>query len=207
MGKILGLDVGIGSLGWAVIDEDQRRIVDLGVRIFESGEEGARKAADRASQIRRGYRSTKRLNKRRKHRKLRLKQLLERENIISVEQINDAYRTNSFNPDVWKYRAEGLTRKLEPIELASVLINLSNYRGYQDFYEDSEEEDAGKLAEAKNRINSIYLTNKDKYRTIGEMIYKEECFRSTANGKLVIRNKAKRENGKAITDYGRKAGS
>ena len=70
MSKIIGLGVGIGSLGWAVIDEEARRIDDLGVRIFESGEEGATKAADRASQIRRGYRSTKRLNKRRKQRKL-----------------------------------------------------------------------------------------------------------------------------------------
>lgn len=202
MSKILGLDVGIGSLGWAVIDEDARRIDDLGVRIFESGEEGATKAADRASQVRRGYRSTKRLNKRRKQRKLRLKQLLESIGIVSVDEINDWYRTKGNNPDVWKYRSEGLKRKLTEYELAAVLINLSNYRGYQDFYEDSEEEDSGKLAEAKNRINRIYESKKSQYRTIGQMIYEDELFHNKNNGKIIIRNRAIiNKEGKKETDY------
>ncbi len=202
MSKILGLDVGIGSLGWAVIDEEARRIDDLGVRIFESGEEGATKAADRASQVRRGYRSTKRLNKRRKQRKLRLKQYLESIDIISLEDINSNYRTKGSNPDVWRYRSEGLVRKLSGFELASVLINMSNYRGYQDFYEDNDEEDAGKLSEAKNRINSIYSSKREKYRTIGQMVYEDEAFRNKANGKIVIRNKAiTNKDGKKETDY------
>ncbi|MBR3532690.1 MAG: type II CRISPR RNA-guided endonuclease Cas9 [Clostridiales bacterium] len=202
MGKILGLDVGIGSLGWAVIDRDARRIDDLGVRIFESGEEGASKAADRASQVRRGYRSTKRLNKRRRQRKLRLKQYLESNNIISIDEINDWYRTKGNNPDVWRFRSEGLTRKLEPCELASVLINLANYRGYQDFYEDSSDEDSGKLSEAKNRINKIYEEKKSQYRTIGQMIYEDESFRNKNNGKIIIRNRAVvNKDGKKETDY------
>ena len=201
MSKILGLDVGIGSLGWAVIDQDQRRIVDLGVRIFESGEEIENGKKVRTSQVRRSYRSAKRLNKRRKQRKLRLKQFIEEQGIITVKDINSAYRTKGFNPDVWKFRSEGLERKLEPIELASVLINLSNYRGYQDFYEDNDEEDAGKLAAAKDKIKNIYQEKKDKYRTIGQMIYNEECFRNSADGKLIIRNKARREKGKKVTDY------
>ncbi|GEM_PF-211119 len=201
MSKILGLDVGIGSLGWAIIDEDARRIVDLGVRIFESGEEGATDAAGRASQIRRSYRSTKRLNKRRKHRNIRLKSFIEELNIISVEDINCSYKTKGFNPDTWRYRSEGISRKLSPIELASVLINLSNYRGYRDFYED-DEEDSGKLAVAKNRINTIYEEKKDQYRTIGQMIYNEPCFRDERNGKLVIRNRAIRgTDGKKETNY------
>lgn len=202
MSKIIGLDVGIGSLGWAVIDEDARRIDDLGVRIFESGEEGATKAADRASQIRRGYRSTKRLNKRRKQRKLRLKKFLENIDIISMDDINAEYRTKGNNPDVWRYRSEGLYRRLTPFELTSVLINMANYRGYQDFYEDSDEEDVGKLSEAKNRINQIYEAKKSQYKTIGQMIYEDESFRNKANGKLVIRNRAVvNKSGKKETDY------
>lgn len=202
MGKILGLDVGIGSLGWAVVDEDAHRIDDLGVRIFESGEEGASKAADRASQIRRSYRSTKRLNKRKKQRKLRLKQFLEYMKLISVEEINAEYRNKGNNPDIWRYRSEGLKRRLTPFELASVLINMSNYRGYQDFYEDSDEEDIGKLSEAKNRINQIYESKKNLYKTIGQMIFEDESFRNKANGKIIIRNRAVvNKDGKKETDY------
>ncbi len=40
MKYIIGLDIGIGSVGWAVVrnDDDCKRLEDFGVRIFESGE-------------------------------------------------------------------------------------------------------------------------------------------------------------------------
>lgn len=40
MKYIIGLDIGIGSVGWAVVrnDDDCKRLENFGVRIFESGE-------------------------------------------------------------------------------------------------------------------------------------------------------------------------
>ena len=40
MNYIIGLDVGIGSIGWSVLrnDAECKRIEDFGVRIFDSGE-------------------------------------------------------------------------------------------------------------------------------------------------------------------------
>ena len=35
---VIGLDIGIGSVGWAAINLDKRRIEDSGVRLFDSGE-------------------------------------------------------------------------------------------------------------------------------------------------------------------------
>ena len=35
---VIGLDVGIGSVGWAVVNTDKLRIEDAGVRLFDSGE-------------------------------------------------------------------------------------------------------------------------------------------------------------------------
>ena len=35
----IGLDIGIASVGWAVINNDESRIEDLGVRIFKKAEE------------------------------------------------------------------------------------------------------------------------------------------------------------------------
>ena len=35
---IIGADVGIGSVGWSVINLDEQRIEDFGVRLFDSGE-------------------------------------------------------------------------------------------------------------------------------------------------------------------------
>lgn len=73
MSNILGLDLGTNSIGWAVVNtEDKRqfRLVDKGVRIFqesvkiEKGVEGS-KAAERTE-----YRSARRIKFRRKLRKI-----------------------------------------------------------------------------------------------------------------------------------------
>ena len=37
MGKILGLDLGSNSIGWAVVDKDNRKVCRTGVRIFQEG--------------------------------------------------------------------------------------------------------------------------------------------------------------------------
>ncbi len=59
--KILGLDIGIASVGYAVIDEETEDIIEAGVRLFESGD--ASKNIDR-----RGFRGIKRNLRRKKHR-------------------------------------------------------------------------------------------------------------------------------------------
>jgi len=73
MSRILGLDLGTNSVGWAVVDTEDNNtftMVDRGVRIFqegvkiEKGVEGS-KAADRT-----GYRSARRIKFRRKLRKI-----------------------------------------------------------------------------------------------------------------------------------------
>ena len=73
----IGLDIGIGSVGYAVISRTNNldaRIEDIGVRLFDSGENIRQKASN--AQERRGYRSTRRLLRRRKHRKERIKKIL-----------------------------------------------------------------------------------------------------------------------------------
>ena len=80
MAKILGLDLGTNSIGWAVVEKEDGKfsLVDKGVRIFqegvkiEKGIEGS-KAAERT-----GYRSARRIKFRRKLRKISaLKVLIE----------------------------------------------------------------------------------------------------------------------------------
>ena len=38
MGKILGLDIGISSVGWSILDTEKKEIVDMGVRLFETAD-------------------------------------------------------------------------------------------------------------------------------------------------------------------------
>ncbi|PGU11496.1 hypothetical protein COD23_30555, partial [Bacillus thuringiensis] len=66
MRYVLGLDIGIASCGWAVINQEKERIEDLGVRIFDKAEnpkDGKSLAAPR-----RDARSTRRTLRRKKHR-------------------------------------------------------------------------------------------------------------------------------------------
>ena len=76
---VLGLDLGIASVGWAAIEIDKETetsigLLDCGVRTFERAE--VPKTGDSLAKARREARSTRRLIRRRSHRLLRLKRLL-----------------------------------------------------------------------------------------------------------------------------------
>ncbi|MEO8237868.1 MAG: hypothetical protein ABI793_14880 [Flavobacterium sp.] len=43
MGRILGLDLGDNSIGWAIVDTDQNKIVNCGVKIFHTSQISKRK--------------------------------------------------------------------------------------------------------------------------------------------------------------------
>ena len=54
MKYVIGMDIGIGSIGWSVIrsDADCKRIEDFGVRIFDPGENaGDRKRKSNLSKM------------------------------------------------------------------------------------------------------------------------------------------------------------
>ena len=123
----LGLDVGIGSIGWAVINIEKKRIEDFNVRIFESGEIKVNHKNSRASQQCRKSRGLRRLYRRRSHRKLRLKNYLSVIGLTTPEKINYYYETADNN--VIQLRYKGLSEKLTPEEIAACLIHISNNRG------------------------------------------------------------------------------
>ena len=78
---ILGLDIGISSVGWAMVEIDNAenpiRLIDFGVRVFERAE--VPKTGDSLAAARRLARSVRRLTRRRAHRLLRARRLLKRE--------------------------------------------------------------------------------------------------------------------------------
>lgn len=69
MKKVLGLDIGISSVGWGIIDHETGEIIDAGVRLFEE-------ATRNANEERRNFRGARRLKRRRAHRLERAKELL-----------------------------------------------------------------------------------------------------------------------------------
>lgn len=133
---VIGLDIGIGSVGWAAINSDKRRIEDFGVRLFDSGEDLRKK--ERKSQQRRGFRATRRLVRRRAHRTVRLKQLLDKIGLVSADALNRYYQNQTTHP--LELRVHGLTEKLSPEELAAALLHIGKHRGFNEFYSLDDEE-------------------------------------------------------------------
>ena len=129
----LGLDIGIGSVGWAVLQNDAKgepiRIQDLGVRIFDRAEQP--KTGESLAAPRRTARSARRRLRRHRHRLERIRDLLERQNVISRESLAVLYEKGGFTKSPYQLRAEGLDRLLDSEEFSRVLIHLAQRRGYQ----------------------------------------------------------------------------
>ncbi len=178
--KILGLDIGISSVGWAVVNYDKNltkkedfssnEVIKSGVRIFtiaENPKTGASLALPR--RLARGTRKTiKRKTKRLKAIKLLcIKYLnLSKDDLFSKEHsiFNSKNRT-----DVWQLRDKGLKRKLTNIELARVLVHIAKRRGYKS----NRKVDEGGNTEGKKVLSAIENNNAllDNYLTIGQAIY------------------------------------
>ncbi len=167
-----GFDIGIASVGWAVLGEN--RIVDLGVRTFEKAE-----TADRGEPLNLARR-TARLMRRRLYRRAwrltKLARLLKREGLIPAA---DFFKSQpGFVDSTWSLRKQGLDRKLEPIEWARVLYHLCKHRGFHWFSKAEEakaEADAkgegGKVKQSLSRTNAIM--QEKGYRTAAEMVLAE----------------------------------
>lgn len=129
---ILGLDIGIASVGWAMVEIDEEenpiRLIDLGVRVFERAE--VPKTGDSLAVARRLARSVRRLTRRRAHRLLRARRLLKREGVLQAADLDENGLIKSLPNTPWQLRAAALDRKLTPLEWSAVLLHLIKHRGY-----------------------------------------------------------------------------
>lgn len=141
--KILGLDLGIGSVGWGIIDNF--KIVATGVRLFEEA------AKDKDNTSRRNFRSLRRQLRRRKARILRMYKYLEE---IGIIMPNFKYLDNPY-----EIRAKGLKEKLTSNELATALLHLAKRRGSSLEIAEEPNEKEGSIKEIL-RLNEQKLENK-----------------------------------------------
>ena len=187
---VLGIDLGVASIGWAIIEIDEDGnpcgIIKLGVRTFEAAETTKEENGKPISlnYERRMARSAKRMLRRKKHRKERIKALFAKYGIISKERLEDIFFHSSFDKknygeNVYALRAKGLKEKLTSEEWARVLYNLAQNRGYK-FNSASEvvdNESADEANETPNTVKKVKKTKKaDKQTSVSaEKIKWKEC--------------------------------
>lgn len=178
----IGLDIGIGSVGYAVISRTNNldaRIEDIGVRLFDSGENIRQKASN--AQERRGYRSTRRLLRRRKHRKERIKKFFLKIKLMNEMQLK-AWQEQNGNQNVLQTRIKGLNEKLTPEEILDCIIHICNRRGYREFYGDDSKKDNADKDELQKiegglaNFDEIYQSG--GYKSVAEMLINAPVFKT-----------------------------
>lgn len=174
----IGLDIGIASVGWAVLENNSNdepiRIIDLGVRLFDKAEQP--KTGESLAGPRRAARSTRRRLRRRKHRLDRIKWMLQEEGFIDMEQFMKRYHSAKL-PDVYQLRYEALDRKLKDDEFAQVLLHIAKHRGFKSTRkaERTESKENGAVLAATEKNKQLMVEK--GYRTVGEMLYCDREFK------------------------------
>ena len=169
---ILGLDIGIASVGWAMVEIDDKenpvRLIDLGVRVFECAE--VPKTGDSLAAARRLARSVRRLTRRRAHRLLRARRLLKHEGVLKPEDFDENGFIKLLPNTPWQLRAAALDRRLAPLEWAAVLLHLVKHRGYLS-QRKNEEQTADKELGAllKGVADNTHALQAGNFRTPAEL--------------------------------------
>lgn len=177
MSYTLGLDIGITSVGWAVLDWEKERVLDLGVRLFpgaENPKDGSSLAAPR-----RDARGARRRTRRKAQRMRDVRRLIV-ERAILTQQEMDSLFAKAYLTTPWELRVAGLDRKLSPAEFSRVLVHIAKHRGFRSNRTVSpEDKSAGAQEEGKAnaaiRANQALL-EQSGYRTVGEMLCNDGKF-------------------------------
>lgn len=167
----IGLDVGVG-IGWSIVllneKEEPAMLYDFGVHCFDKSENP--KNNETLNVARRAARSSRRIIRRRRLRKKEIKEILRKHNVI-----DDMSFANDENVDPYELRFLALERILSRDELATVLIHISQRRGFKsNRTHDRKNEEDGKVLDAVK--NNETLLNANGYRTVGEMLYKDPIY-------------------------------
>lgn len=173
----LGLDIGIASVGWTVlennIDGEPIKIERLGVRIFDKAEETD---GSPLAKHRREARGQRRTIRRRRHRKDRIKQLIQQNDIMTRVEMAEMFEHSQFETSVYELRVQALERALTKQEFVRVLIHLAQRRGYKSNSksEEAKDKENGKVKSAISENKKCMEEN--GYRTIGEMLLNDDRF-------------------------------
>ena len=130
-GLVLGLDIGIASVGVGILEKNSGKIIHANSRLFPAA------TADNNVE-RRKNRQARRLNRRKKHRGVRFQDLFEDYGLLTD------FSKVSINLNPYRLRVDGLNQQLTNEELFIALKNIVKRRGIS--YLDDASEDGGAVS-------------------------------------------------------------
>ncbi|WP_207513170.1 type II CRISPR RNA-guided endonuclease Cas9 [Longitalea luteola] len=212
MQKILGLDIGTNSIGWALVDyefgNNDSKILGMGCRIIPMDGEmlGNYEAGVSVSQTanRRQARGSRRLKDRYKLRRKRLIAVLKvlgwlpdnftPGHILPVlperlAEMHTLFGTTQITQDwlVYYLRKKALTEKIELTELARILLHMNQRRGFKSNRKANNEAPADNNSEQEDQLpareNKIEVVSITAVKDTGEITRGKKVFEITlANG-------------------------
>ena len=213
MAKILGLDLGTNSLGWAVVEKEDGKysLVDKGVRIFQEGVKIEKGIESSKSAERTEHRSARRIKYRRKLRKIETLKVLSKYGycpVLSIKELdlwrykktypnNENFRNwwltnDDKNKNPYFFRHLAITQKLDlesdadKQKLGRAFYHIAQRRGFlSNRLDTTPENENGKV---KSGIKELQEKKGD--RTLGQYFY-EECY---LKGKKIRDQYTHREN-------------
>ncbi|MBK8927428.1 MAG: type II CRISPR RNA-guided endonuclease Cas9 [Crocinitomicaceae bacterium] len=152
MAKILGLDLGTNSIGWAITENDSGKfqLLDKGVRIFSEGVKSEKGIESSRASERTGYRSARRIKFRRKLRKFEtLKVLIENgmcpltmDDLMNwrksgfkkypthIDFLNWLKTDDDKGINPYFFRSEAATKKIRGFDLGRAFYHIAQRRGF-----------------------------------------------------------------------------
>lgn len=173
---VLGLDPGIASCGFALLDLANHEILEMGSRLFDPPQHP--KTGQSLAVERRGFRSSRRNLDRTQERLKRCLELLKRHDVVPDEADKEFFHTKKGDKPPLTLRVQGLDRVLTAREWALVVYSLCKRRGYIPHGESAGDSsgDDGKVLKAINE--NTKMLEGSGCRTVGEWLSKQERSRN-----------------------------
>lgn len=171
MKKILGLDLGVTSIGWAILAEDnnKKEIVGMGSRIIPLSTDDKDEFTQGNAISKNQKRTIKRTQRKGYDRYQMRRKALTRE-LIRLNMFDEKlFQLKQL--DLWYLRSRAVSEKITLPELGRVLYHLNQKRGYKSSRSDAnkDKKETEYVAEVKNRHQQL----RDEGQTIGQKFYAE----------------------------------
>lgn len=171
MRKILGLDLGVGSIGWSLIETDANdnpvAILGMGSRIVPLSTDDANEFSS-GNAISKNQKRTQKRTQRKGYDRYQLRRALLTEKLRELGMLPDERLIKLPVLDLWQLRANAATpgKQLELKEIGRVLYHINQKRGYRHSRSDAGDEKSQR--EYVQQVNQRFRDIRDEGMTIGQ---------------------------------------
>ncbi len=169
--KVLGLDLGVASIGWALIKESDQsnEIIGMGTRVIPLDKDESDEFSSGNKITKNQQRTIKRTQRRGYYRYVLRRKALTTE--LKKHGMFDEKLFNLPQLELWQLRCKALTEKLSLPEIGRILYHLNQRRGYKNSRaeENADKKDTEYVAEVKSRHQKL----KEEGKTIGQKYFEE----------------------------------